>query len=220
MKKALMILLAGAVLLGTSPLFAQAYPNGMGLAAESSYFDYCVYGPGMQVYIVYVFIDNPVNPDFDGGGSNPVSWINGFEGRFVAEGDATLLGMHFPVNAIDAGTNGNTVVGFAEPVPVVDGRAIVATLEIFLQSPVGGPDEVKRSPQPCDAATGFVYIFPTRPTSSIEGKLAYLDADDPDDPLVAAQVWLGWEDGLALVLEVVPVATEQQTWGTIKTLYR
>lgn len=220
MKKALMIVLAGAVLLGTSPLFAQLDSNLMGLTSNSDYFEWCVFGPGMQVYTAHVYIQNPVNPGFDGGGSQPVNWINGFECRFVAEGDVTLLGLHFPVDAIDAGTNGNTVVGFAEPVPVVGGTALLATLEMFLHTPGSEPADLKRSPLPCDGATGFVYMLPTRPTSSIEGVMAYLDADDPDDPLVAAYNAWGFPEGLALLLEVVPVATEQQTWGTIKTLYR
>ena len=220
MKKTLLVLMSGAILLWASASLAQLNPNRMGLTASPEYPEWCIYGPGMQVYTAQLFILDPVNPEFDGGGTHPVSWIGGFECRMVVEGDATLLGWQFPVDAINAGTNGNTVVGFAEPVPVIDGMALVATLEFFLGNPGGDTGELKSSPQPCDLATGFIYLLPTRPASSIEGMLAYLDADDLDDPLVGANSYWMREDGLVMLLEPYPVDVEEQSWGGIKALYR
>ena len=131
MRRLILLLLAGAILLWATAAFAQQ-TNLIGLSPDNGWSDFCVFGPGNQVYTVYVYILNPVNPDFQGG-SNPVSWINGFECRVWVEGGAILLGWHFPVNAIDAGTNGNTVVGShgatrgISMVEVTPGRKIVWT---------------------------------------------------------------------------------------------
>ena len=218
MKRLLSLLLAGAILMWASASFAQP-TNLIGLSADNGWTDYCVYGPGNQVYTVLVVIQNPVNPDFLGG-QHPVSWIAGFECRLWIEGGAILLGWNFPVDAIDAGTNGNTVVGFAEPVPVIDDRAVVATLDIFLEYPAGGSLETNSSPLPCDGATAFVHMAPTRPTASIEGMMAYLDADDPEDPLVGAELDMIYPEDVALAMEAQPVDVDQQSWGGIKALYR
>jgi hypothetical protein len=218
MKRLLFLFLTGAILIWPCLSFAQ--DNRMGLSSENGYGGYCVFGPANQVYTVYLYIQDPVNPDFDNGGQQPVSWVNGFECRVWIDGGAILLGWEFPVNAIDAGLNGNTVVGFAEPVPVVDGRAILASLQIFLEFPGGSGLEPKASPLPCDGATAWVFMAPTRPTSSVEGMMAFLDADDPDDPLVGATPDWGYEENLVMLMEATPVSVDQQTWGGIKALYR
>lgn len=218
MKRLLLLFLAGAILLWGATAVAQP-ANLIGLSPESDWSDYCVFGPGNQVYTVYVYILNPVNHDFQGG-ERPVSWINGFECRVWVEGAAILLGWQFPVDAIDAGLDGNTVVGFAEPVPVVEGRAIVATLDFFLEYPGAVSIEPTASPLPCDGATAYVHMAAIRPTPSIEGKMAFLDADDPDDPLVAAELELAIPEDIALLMEARPVDVDQQAWGGIKALYR
>lgn len=219
MKRLLFLFLAGAILIWPCMSFAQL-TNFMGMSSENGFSDYCVFGPGNQVYTVSLFLQNPVNPEFGTGGQHPVSWVNGFECRVWIGGGAILLGWDFPVDAIDAGLNGNTVVGFAEPVPVVDGRAILASVDIFLQYPGGSALQPKASPMPCDGATAWAFMAPTRPTSSIEGMMAYLDADDPDDPLVGATADWGFQDDLVLLMEAQPVAVDQQSWGGIKALYR
>ncbi len=201
--------------------------NFMGLSAfpPDYWLEPCIEGPGQQVYNVYLFIYNPVNPDFGTGESRAVQNINGFECRVWAEGDATILGWHFLVNAIDAGTNGNTVVGFAEPVPVTGMTTVIATLDIFASNPSGNsaemPGKLKNSPMPCDEPTAFVNMAPTRPTQSIEGTMAYLDADDPDDPLVAAYLYPVYSyNDIIMAIQTYPVDTEDQTWGAVKALYR
>lgn len=220
MKKLKFLLLVGAILMLAAASFAQTGPtNLMGLSAQRGWADWCVFGPGMQVYSAYLYVQDPVNPDFQGG-SRPVAWINGFECRLWIEGDATVLGWTFPVNAIDAGTNGNTVVGFAEPVPVTDGRAVLATVDLFLGFGTSGVVGSDKSPLPCDQPTALVHMAPTRPTSSIEGMMSFLDADDPDDPLVGAYLdFLNAED-VALLLEAEVVGVETHAWGGIKALYR
>ena len=220
MKRLLFLLLVGAMLMLASTSFAQTGPtNLMGLSANHDWQDWCAFGPGFQVYTTYLYIENPVNPDFMGG-SHPVSWIGGFECRLWIEGDANVLAWSFPVDAINAGTNGNTVVGFAEPVPVTDGWVVVATLEIFLGYGTPVLEGEKSSPLPCDYPTAMVRMAPTRPASSIEGMVSFLDADDPDDPLVGATVdWIYVEE-VVLLMESYGVAVENQTWGGIKAIYR
>ncbi len=223
MKQTLLI----TVLLGVLAFNAAGDTNFMGLSAypPDYWLEPCVAGPGQQVYTVYLFIYNPVNPDFGTGESRVVENIHGFECRVWAEGDATILGWHFLVNAIDAGTNGNTVVGFAEPVPVTGIATIIATLDILASNPSGNSADMtgglKSSPMPCDEPTALVYMAPTRPTQSIEGTMAYLDADDPDDPLVAAYLYpvYGYND-VIMAIQTYPVDTEDQTWGAVKALYR
>jgi hypothetical protein len=224
MKRTLLI----TVLLVALAFNAAADTNFMGLSAfpPDYWLEPCVEGPGQQVYNVYLFIYNPVNPDFGTAGeSRVVQNINGFECRVWAEGDATILDWHFLVDAIDAGTNGNTVVGFAEPVPVTGIATIIATLDIFAANPSDNSaamiGDLKSSPMPCDEPTAFVNMAPTRPTQSIEGTMAYLDADDPDDPLVAAYIlpFYNYND-VIMAIQTYPVDTEDQTWGAVKALYR
>jgi len=221
MKQLIIFLLAGAILMWTSASFAQWDSNSMGLTGDPNYLYGCIIGPGEQVYTTSLFLADPVNPEFDGGGARPVSWINGFECRVWIEGNATLLSWNFPVNAIDVGTEGNTAVGFAEPVPVIDGMAILATLEIFVGSPDADPGgKLKASPMPCDGATVFVHMAPTRTNPSIEGMMAYLDADDPDNDLVGATAAWVYPEDIVLLVNVLPVAVDQQSWGAVKALYR
>lgn len=220
MKRLLFLFLAGAMLMMVSISFAQMQPtNLMGLSAKPEWIDFCAFGPGFQVYTTYLFIQNPVNPDFMGG-SHPVSWIGGFECRLWIEGDANVLAWNFPVDAINAGTNGNTVVGFAEPVPVTNGWAVVAILDIFLGYGIPVLEGEKGSPLPCDDPTAIVRMAPTRPASSIEGMVSFLDADDPDDPLVGATVLSAYLEEVVLLMESYGVDVENQTWGGIKAIYR
>lgn len=225
MKRTLLIMLMVTVLLVTMAFNAAGDSNRMGLAShvDEDYIDRCLYGPGQQIYTAYLFIYDAVNPDFGTGESRVVENIHGFECRLWTEGEATILGWHFLVNAIDAGTNGNTVVGFAEPVPVTGIATIIATVDIFAGNPAQNSDDLaekmKSSPMPCDYPTAIINMAPTRPTSSIEGFMAYLDADDPDDPLVAAYQFDPQSD-MTLQVQTYPVDTEDRAWGGVKALYR
>ena len=225
MKILLLVCLVGVLFLGASAVYAQSNLNLMGFSVDPLSPDPCIVGPGNQVYIAHLFISRPVNEDFEGGLVQDVAWVNGFECRVWIEGDAFLLGWHYPVAVVDAGTNGNTVVGFGEPVQVIDQFVVVATVEIFLAYPTGQPSgdsgELKLSPPPCGDPTAYLYMAPCRPYASVEGMMAFLDADDPDNPLVGATLYGSLQgDDLAMQMEVVPVAIESQAWGGVKALYR
>ena len=225
MKLLLLVCLVGTLFLGAPAVYAQSNLNLMGFSVDPLTPDPCIAGSGNQVYTAHLFISRPVNDDFNGGEVRDVAWVNGFECRVWVEGDAFLLGWHYSVPCVDAGTSGNTVVGFGEPVQVIDQYVVVATLEIFLAYPTGQPagdsEELKMSPTSCGDPTALLYMAPCRPYASVEGMMAYLDADDQDNPLVGATLYgsLQGED-LAMLLEVQPVATETQAWGGVKALYR
>lgn len=203
-------------------------PNSMGLSSNQAWLDQCVYGPSMTIYTLDLFVHDPVNPDFDGTGTErPVAFVNGFECRIWTEGDATILDVRFPVDAVDAGTGDTYIVGFAEPVPVVDSRAVVATVDVFLWTPGTNPVptrlEDKASPLPCDNYHALIRMAPTRTTPSVPERMAFLDADDPDDPLVGAVGYMNWgggDDEIQMLLEAMIVDTEDHSWGELKALYR
>ena len=220
MNRSRSMILLGVMFLAPTSLFAQGPTNLMGLTAETDWLNWCIEGPAFQIYTAHLYVRNPVNPAYDGGTERAVAWINGFECRVWIEGDAQVLEWHFPVDAIDAGTGGNTMVGFAEPVPVTGDLAFLATVEIFLGSAAQRLSLDKNSPLPCDEATALVHMAPVNPYPSIPGELAYLDADDPDDPLVAATAeWVVPED-IVMLLEATPVYVSEKPWGDVKALYR
>jgi hypothetical protein len=204
------------LIVGHSPAEAQVPgPAVMGLSiCPPSYgVDYCLWGDVVSVYTVFFYLQNA-----------PAIGINGFECRLWAEGDATILGWNFPVNAIDAGTNGNTVVGFAEPVPVIDGTAVLATVDVLTGltgGPAGKPDQDDKSPIfKCYEPTATLHLAPTRPTSSIPGTMAYLDAGATGDPLRPAYNALYPDDDTIMFIKITPVANESRTWGGIKAIFR
>ena len=184
----------------------------------------CIQGAENQTYTVPFYVENPVNPDFDASGSRSIENISGFEFKAIIAGNLAITGVTYPVPAINIGTDPNYVVGFSQPVAVVAGEpTLLATFEIFMGSwQTGEPEivipETSGSPLPCDVPFGVVYLVTTdRP--SISGTMALLDADDPDDPLVAALSAAG-VDYPDLRMEIVGVATEGSNWGTLKALYR
>lgn len=204
------------LIIGHSPVQAQLPgPPVMGLSIYPPDYglEHCILGDAISVHTVYFYLQHPET------GS-----VSGFECRLWAEGDATILGWEFPVNAIDAGTNGNTVVGFAEPVLVTDGYAVLATVDILTGLsgiPVTGVAQGGKSPIfRCYDHTATLHLAPTRPTSSIPGTMAYLDAEATGDPLRPASNALDLDDDTIMWVKVTPVASESSTWGSIKAIFR
>lgn len=215
MKVFLLVFLIGTFF-WAAPVDAQQ-PNhslmGLSIAPPQSYVEFCIRGDAFTTYTVFFYLNYAY-----------VSSVNGFECRLWAEGDATILGWNFPVNAIDAGSNGNTVVGFAEPVWVIDGTVVLATVDILAgyssATPLGLALEDKSPINNCPEPTATLHLGPTRPTSSIDGTMAFLDADATGDPLRPAFNALGREDDVIMFIQAVPVSNEQHTWGSIKATFR
>ncbi len=205
-------------------LLALASP---GLAQEESIFavsssselwtNNCLMGPEGEVYTFYLYLKNGVNYDFDDGSNSLVQNVGGFECNLYATGTATILAKRFPVPAIDVG-DPSMRVGFSVPVHVdTDGCVLLAEVDVLM----GMYDYPgKASPVGCENATGFLHLDPSFP-ASIEGFMAYLDADDPDnDPIVPAYLpWTLYEN-IVYALEPRPVATEDRSWASIKAIFR
>lgn len=222
MRKVIIIALLSATLLVPGMSLAQL-DNIIGITNSDYYLDNCLVGPEGQVYTVHLILVNPVNLDFGAGEVRAVENVGGFECKLTATGSASILAKRFPVPSIDVGQAGSLIVGFSEPVPVnAEGYAFLAEVDVLL-APDGDPLQafslVKASPVPCDSSTGFLYLNPAYPPS-ITGSLAYLDADDPDDQLVAATWMSPWDDYPSFMLEPSIVATDARTWDSVKAIYR
>ena len=218
-----LLLLATFLVMNAAPSNAQSFENTFRFSVYEEFSYDCGNDTGLPVYTVMLYVHNPVNPDFEALGSRPVQQIDGFECALVEWGNLRLLGAQFPVPAINVGTTANLVVGYSVPIPVVsDGLTILATISYAMLPPsvnqAGISETVETaSPQPCDFATSGLYLAPTQ-FPAIVGSLAYLDADDTNDPLVAASPYS--YDYPSFRVDQWPVATEQQSWGSIKSLYR
>ena len=94
----------------------------------STAYDYnCEYQVENTIVTYTLYLHDPVNPQFMDQGARPVTNVGGFECRIEATEGVNILDWSFPVPAIDIGENGNHIVGFSEPVPVVDGRVALVT---------------------------------------------------------------------------------------------
>lgn len=202
---------------------AHAQPeNVIGLTeGQGWYQDWCVEGPGTQVYTLYIYLENPINWEFNGNSNHAVENIGGFECELSATMGATILDVRFPVPAIHVGDGNNLIVGFGEPVTVTpDQHAILAEFDVLLIPYSGDPSPgVKSSPVGCENPDGALWLDAAYP-ASIEGFLAYLDADDPIDPIVPAVRTDYWVDGPVMLMQTTGLPTDQATWDSVKAIYR
>ncbi|MBU8922523.1 MAG: hypothetical protein KOO63_11955 [Bacteroidales bacterium] len=190
---------------------------------QQNYFEQCPYVQVGQVFSASLVLVNPINPSFCQEGSRPVDFVGGFECRLYSTSNVEVLGFTFPVFSIDVGSTGSHFVGYSEPVPVQEsnyGRMVVlATVEVrYVGQTVSEAKStvpVPKSPQPCQGATGAMYLGEARPFSSIEGVPAYVDADDLENALVAADCTYG-----EMLFIEKAVSTEGKTWEQIKAMYR
>lgn len=180
----------------------------------------CLLHTGVITLKLYVLL--PYNPSFDGGGGRYVQRISGFECRIEALGDVTILGLRYPVPSINAGTGSSYVVGYSEPVPVSDFYFALAEMDILIAPGIGDTESsataALASPVGCYNYSGRILIAPTR-RPSVPDMMAYLDGDDPDDPLVGATRY-GEDPEADVRTQPRPVAAEPTNWGSIKALYR
>ncbi|MCB1185095.1 hypothetical protein KDM41_16845 [bacterium] len=186
----------------------------------------CQYVFQNSVQTLDLYICNPVNPEFGDTGPRPVQNIGGFELKLLPEPGVTILSVTYPVNAVNVGLGNDLVVGFAESVPVADGGAVVATIEVLVGAfppedlhpyPPGGPCYLQ-----VPFTTGVSVGVTDRP--AIPGRLAYVDNDDPTNPIVGMPLDQVLTEPFLLqgfvVTEDEPVATSDVEWGGIKALYR
>jgi len=190
------------------------------LVVDSSAHDYnCtrVFENGVATLELGVF--SPVNPSFGDIGERAVTHLGGFECKLVPHEGVTILAVHFPVPAIDVGLNGSLKVGFGEPLPVsANLKTTLATIDVLFGGDTSFPvpeEPILRCYMEFNTWIQVTEAYP----ASIPGFAAFLDADDPDDPLVAATVNPG-PDFMFTLLQDPEVATDAGSWEKIKAIYR
>jgi hypothetical protein len=204
-RPALPVLLAGwiAALLAAPRPVAASDPNQLGLFYDqSATVNEIAIDPNTQ-QALYLVLLNPVNDDYGGGSSRNVAYVGGFECGVLPAGSDILLSVDFPLAAINVGSSANLIVGYASALPVGSGHAAtLATLHVFSFG---------------NNRAGY-RLSPASPPS-LSGSMAYLDAEDQTDNLVAMMpasgtfeqpvFWFGdWH------------VRESARWGEVKSLFR
>lgn len=200
------LLLPGLLLAAAAfaPATGRAYdPNLLGLFHDTdATVDQVETSPNAQ-HALYLVLLNPVNDGYGGAGTRDVGYVSGFECGIEPPTGDFLLSVEFPVAAVNVGSTDNLVVGFASAVPVGSGRtATLATLRVLTLG---------------NNRAGYL-LSPAAP-QSLAGTMAYVDAEDTDDNLVAmmpvsgsfdrAVFWFGnWN-----IRQTAP-------WGAVKSLFR
>ncbi len=156
-----------------------------------------------STHSLYLILLNPVNEDFDGGGTRDVDYVWGFECAIEPPAGDILLGVSFPTQTINIGDIGNIVAGFQTAVPVSGQRAaMLATFSVLTMG--NNPEGYK--------------LVPTI-TPSLPNTMAYVDYDDPVGNLVNMVPSSGSHD--QPVFTFGDYTLEQvQAWGAVKALYR
>lgn len=152
---------------------------------------------------LYLVLLDPVNDEYDGGGSRNVAYVGGFECGVAPSGGDILLSVDFPLSAVNVGSSANLIVGYASALPVGGARAAtLATLHVFSFG---------------NNRAGY-RLSPASP-ASLSGTMAYVDAEEAAENLVAMApvsgaferpvFWFGdWH------------TSESAGWGEIKSLFR
>jgi hypothetical protein len=193
----------------------------------------CTRVPSGSIVTLDINILSPVNPEFESQGSRAVTSISGFELGLAMDPGMYLLDVIYPVPALNFGEQGSLVVGFGTPVPVVDYITTLATVSFLVVAPADPTLSEVPLTYPChyyfDPAeylvTGVQVDVASQP--SIAGKVAIVDADDTIDPLVvldntpASDEW-DYNPGRFRIRfqEEDPISAENESWGSIKSLYR
>jgi hypothetical protein len=139
--------------------------------------------------------------------TNPEVW--GWEAKFVYE-NILSLGLTVYGDHINAGTRpGEAIVGYSDPQIPVNGNLVVAAMDLLVS---GFFNDVS---QPSNVYIEGIY-FNLLPN----GQPAYLAQSGGGG--VALWQAIGGEDEAQLSMNCgcAPVATEESTWGTVKSLYR
>lgn len=148
--------------------------------------------------VLYLVLINPVSD------SGSVQVVGGFECSIVPATGDFLLGVTFPVDAINVGSVDNIVVGYAAPsLPVTsaDGT-VLATLSVLTMG---------NNPE------GYFLQPPMSP--SLPNKIAYLDMGAGDALTVEAVPVSGSHDRPVFTFGDYTVEENKQ-WGEVKSLYR
>ncbi|MCB1182470.1 hypothetical protein KDM41_03480 [bacterium] len=192
-----------ALLLVVLPAVVQASDNQLGLFYDdAASVDEIEVAPN-SVHNLYLVLINPVNTEFDGSSTRDVSYVWGFECAIEAPSGDALLGVAFPTDAINLGTADNIVAGYAAAIAVSAGRT--ATLATFNVLTAGNNPEGYR-------------LSPASPASHAN-TMAYVDYEDPDDPIVDMGPVSGSYDRPVFTFGDYTIERHLE-WGGVKSLFR
>jgi hypothetical protein len=200
MKKLVLVLTLAAFAL-TGAAFAQdpAYRDNIGVYADEGATELCAnVGPDTPITL-YVVLTKLTS-----------SAVLGYEAKLVFN-NLTELSYTDRFQNIDAATRpGEHIVGYPGPVPA-DGDAIVlADLQVMVGSFFNDP----AAPSSINIENVYFHLLKTAAP-------AYLDASGEGARLYPSTID-GHEGGAVFFLNngCAPVATDQDTWGGVKSLYR
>ena len=207
------------------PAVANSTNTIVPLANPHDIYGNCVVANGVGTSTVYICLLNPVNPAFGQAGERAVEFVGGFECRFVPTSNVSITSVTFPVFSIDVGTGDSHIVGYTVPVPVGESSAgpvvVLATVEVvFAGGGIAVEGAQTKSPVFCEGASGSFSVREAIPFSSVEGLPSYLDAEDLDDPIVAATCEDGFHTSCSVLFLEGTVSNDASAWGSIKSMYR
>lgn len=147
---------------------------------------------------LYLVLINPVS-DF-----GAVQMVGGFECSIVPATGDYLLGVTFPLNAINiTGTSDNLIVGYADPLPVqTGGGTTLATVSVLTMG---------NNPE------GY-FLQPASP-SFVPNTMAYLDISSTEHLHVTSLPVSGSFERPVFTFGDYSV-DENREWGDVKSLYR
>lgn len=203
--------LAALSLIAPSAGFAQGAYNQLGLyldqAGDPNTAEYT--GIGSQ-FTAYLVLTNPVNEAYnDGQGTppyeRPMDLVSGFELQIVFPTGATFFKLSQAYNGqgLNIGTEPDFIVGYSTPVPVTDGAVWLMS---FTMLPLdGNPREI---------------FFGTSSVPSLPGVMAVADGSIENDNLQAVYPSSGDLSLPVFGVNTGVVATEAESWGSVKSLFR
>jgi hypothetical protein len=202
MRKITVACLLLSVLLPAVLASAAADPNTLGLFYDATGTVDQVSIDANTMQVLYLVLMNPVNDDYEGS-TRDVGYVSGFECGLVPPSGDLVLGVDFPAMAVNVGSTSNLIVGYGTAVPVSSSRA--ATLASVRVLTFGNNRE------------GYRLAQASPP--SLQGSLAFVDAEDPGANLVAMMPVSGAFDRAVFCFGDWKLR-EQAPWGEIKSLFR
>ncbi len=196
---------------GASPVTAQ-FDDLFLLSLDTLPYDNCQRGYFGQSYAMNLILWNS---------TSPTGLVSGFECRLLQEGFVQVTGLEVPGQGFNLGTATNLIVGYAEPVLVAEATILATITYVVVDSPTATVTPPvtgdKASPICGDAQSSFSLVPTLKP--SLPGLMAYVYPDGGNDILVPAGSISGGV-GRDFLVDVIPVATDVQSWGSVKALYR
>ncbi len=116
-----------------------------------------------------------------------------------------ILTLNLPAQTLNIGDNYNVILGFGAGVPVVDNHALVMSMDVLFLSALGGPT--------------YLYLGPPTPTS-IPGYMEYNDFFTPGNRQGAVPNSVAGDYENPVFGFDMAIATEAETWGGVKALFR